>query len=81
MPNCKRKFTENLRKKYTCFLNRIPGKFVSVANKETSDRVPHLETRKNKNNIGCVSISFQITSFFVQPDTKGDEIHAAEGTL
>jgi hypothetical protein len=28
-----------------------------------------------------VSISFKITNFFVQPDSKGDEVLAAEGIL
>jgi len=81
MPKRKWKFTEDLRKKYTCFRTRIPGKLVSVANKETLDIVASLETTKHKKHIGSVSISFKITNFFVQSDSKGDEVHTAEGTL
>jgi len=81
MPERKCKFTEDLTKKYTCFRNRIPGKLVSVANKGTLDTVAYLGTTKHKKHIGGVSISFKITNFFVQPDSKGVEVHAAEGTL
>jgi hypothetical protein len=81
MPKRKCKLPEDLRKKYACFRNRIPGNLVSVANKETLDIVARLETTKHKKHIGSVSISFKVTNFFVQPHSKGDEVHTAEGTL
>ena len=74
MPKHKCKFTEDLTKKYTCFRNRIPGKLVSVANKGTLNTVARLKTTKHKKHIGGASISFKISNFFVQPDSKGVEV-------
>ena len=63
------------------FSEQNSSKACICCKQETLNIVAHLVRTKHKKHIGGVSISFKITNFFVKPDSKGDEVHAAEGTL
>jgi hypothetical protein len=55
--------------------------FVSVANKRFLDIEAHLERTKHTKNVQAESSSSKITNSLVQPNSKGNEVHAAECTL
>lgn len=91
MPKRKCKFTDELKKRYSCFRNGRnefeaectvcnAGTYVSVTNKGSLDLEAHVGTSKHKQNVRGENSSSKISRFLVQPGSSV-EVRAAEGTL
>jgi hypothetical protein len=59
----------------------IQGHLHKLLTNECLDLQAHGESVTHKNNIYDESSSGQIMSYFMQPGSKTDDIHVAEGTL
>src|SRR4029434_8930752 len=76
MPTRKRKFTDELKKKYPCFrlgrdaseaecITCRAGTYVSVANKGVSDLEAHVNSAKHKTAASGESSSSEVADYFV----------------